>query len=56
MVIHYAKIKHPKRKVNIMDIPWGAWVKELKYNEQTDEYDVIGIYDTITKEHKFVYF
>ena len=55
MRISYDRIRHPEKKVNIMDIPWGAWVNELKYDEQSNTYDVMGIYDTITRAHKSDY-
>jgi hypothetical protein len=38
-----------------MDILWGAWVKQVDYDEQARAYSFIGVFDTIYKEHKAEY-
>lgn len=38
-----------------MDVLWGAFVKDVVYNEKANSYDIHGIYDTIYKEKKSDY-
>ena len=38
-----------------MDVLWGAWVKQVTYDEQSRTFSFEGIYDTIYKREKFDY-
>lgn len=52
------KMRHPEilhGEVDVMRVLWGAWAKEIVYDEEADEYSFIGIYDTIHKEKRSDY-
>jgi hypothetical protein len=35
-----------------MDVLWGAWIKDAKYNDENRTFDFTGIYDQIWKDKK----
>ena len=54
-IVKMPYVKTDFGKTTVMDILWGAWVKQVAYDEQLRTYNFEGIYDTIYKDKKSDY-
>ena len=42
----------PIRRTEAMEVSWGAWVKQVRFNEKQQSIDILGIYQEIWRESK----